>query len=78
LTIEQAQIRWGDDGPRPPKSRGPQFDPFFKEHLETHGNKGKGKPSYLSSTICDKLIDLMGETSSSYRTGQFQVLFIDG
>ena len=37
------------------------FDPFLKEHLVKHGNKGKGKPSYISSTVCDEFIALMGD-----------------
>jgi hypothetical protein len=37
------------------------FDPFLKEHLAKHGNKGKGKPSYISSTVCDEFIALMGD-----------------
>uniref|UniRef100_A0A8C5GFL1 TTF-type domain-containing protein n=1 Tax=Gouania willdenowi TaxID=441366 RepID=A0A8C5GFL1_GOUWI len=38
-----------------------QFDPFLKEHLQKYGQKGRGKPSYLSSTICEEFINLMGE-----------------
>ena len=30
-----------------------KFDPFLRNHIETYGNKGKGMPSYLSSTICE-------------------------
>ena len=37
------------------------FDPFLKDHLVKHGNKGKGKPSYLSSTVCEEFIALMGD-----------------
>jgi hypothetical protein len=40
-----------------------QVYPFFKEHLETHGNNGNStrKSSYTSSKICDALIYLMGK-----------------
>lgn len=37
-----------------------QFDPFLKSHLEKRGNQGRGKISYLSSTICDEVIAIMG------------------
>nr|XP_033475584.1 zinc finger MYM-type protein 1-like [Epinephelus lanceolatus] len=38
-----------------------EFDPFLKEHIEKHGNKGRDKPSYLSSTVCEEFISLMGD-----------------
>ena len=38
-----------------------QFDPFLKEHIEKYGQKGRGTTSYLSSTVCEEFIDLMGE-----------------
>ncbi|KAF0759438.1 zinc finger MYM-type protein 1-like, partial [Aphis craccivora] len=37
-----------------------KFDPFLAKHIETHGNKGRGQVSYLSSTICDEFILIMG------------------
>jgi hypothetical protein len=36
-----------------------KFDPFLKSHIEGHGNKGKGYPSYLSKTICNVIIILL-------------------
>jgi hypothetical protein len=39
-----------------------QFDPFFADHLAKHGNPGKGNTSYISSTICDEFVSLMGNT----------------
>jgi len=36
-----------------------EFESFLAEHIKTHGNKGKGSVSYLSTTICDELIQLM-------------------
>lgn len=38
-----------------------KFDPFLKAHIEKYGNAGKGTLSYLSSTTCLELIELMGE-----------------
>ncbi|XP_065650283.1 zinc finger MYM-type protein 1-like [Hydra vulgaris] len=38
-----------------------QFDPFLSQHICTHGNRGRGHTSYLSKTICEELIALMGE-----------------
>ena len=30
-----------------------QYDPFLSSHLAKYGNQGRGRPSYLSSTICE-------------------------
>ena len=38
-----------------------KFDPFLAEHIKSHGQKGRGTTSYLSSTICDEFVELMGE-----------------
>lgn len=37
-----------------------EYDPFLAEHIQKHGNKGRGHISYLSSTICDEFIELIG------------------
>lgn len=37
------------------------FDLFLAEHITTHGNKGKGKVSYFSSTIVGEFIELMSK-----------------
>ncbi|KZS09232.1 Uncharacterized protein APZ42_026597 [Daphnia magna] len=37
-----------------------QFDPFICNHLKEYCNKGKGRSSYLSSTIYEELITIMG------------------
>ena len=37
-----------------------QFDPFLHEHIQKHGNFGKGNASYLSANICEEFICLMG------------------
>ena len=36
-----------------------QFDPFLAEHLDKHGNKGRGHPAYLSPGVCDEFIQCM-------------------
>ncbi|KAK0156468.1 Zinc finger MYM-type protein 1 [Merluccius polli] len=38
-----------------------QFDPFLMDNFQKHGQKGHGSTSYLSSTICEEFIGLMGE-----------------
>ncbi|XP_060846075.1 zinc finger MYM-type protein 1-like [Rhopalosiphum padi] len=40
-----------------------KFDPLMSNHLDEYGNKGRGNVSYLSHTICDKLITLMNKSS---------------
>jgi hypothetical protein len=39
-----------------------QYDTFLAEHIQTHANKGSGHTNYLSSTICDEIIEIMGKT----------------
>ena len=36
-----------------------KFDPFIADHIEKHGKQGRESVSYLSSTICNELIDIM-------------------
>ncbi len=36
------------------------FDDFLSAHIVKHANHGKGSTSYLSSTICDELITMLG------------------
>lgn len=38
-----------------------KFDPFISEHLDKHGNPGKGNVNYLSSTIATELLQLMSD-----------------
>jgi hypothetical protein len=38
-----------------------KYDSFMEEHISKYGQAGRGHASYLSSTICDELIVLMGE-----------------
>lgn len=39
-----------------------EFDPFLKSHIDRYGNPGQGHSSYLSSTICEELLEVMGNT----------------
>ena len=38
-----------------------EYDDFLKQHIQKHANCGSGHTSYLSSTICDELIQMMGK-----------------
>lgn len=38
-----------------------KFDPFMAEHLARFGQKGRGSPSYLSSSIIDEFILLLAD-----------------
>ena len=38
-----------------------EFDPFLDLHIKRYGNKGSGTTSYLSSKICDEMINIMAE-----------------
>ena len=33
-----------------------EYDPFLAQHIEKYGNRGRGNPSYLSSTICVEFV----------------------
>ena len=37
-----------------------QYESFQSSHLAKYGNQGRGRPSYLSSTICEEIIEIMG------------------
>ena len=37
-----------------------EYDPFLSSHIAKYGNQGRGKASYLSSTICEEVIEIMG------------------
>lgn len=38
-----------------------EFDPFLSNHVANYGNSGRGKTSYLSSTICEEFISLIAK-----------------
>lgn len=42
-----------------------EHDPFLSEHIARYGNSGSGLTTYLSSTVCEELITVMGESVSS-------------
>nr|CAH7746205.1 unnamed protein product [Callosobruchus chinensis] len=59
-----------------------EFDPFLSEHIRKYGNPGKGHISYLSSTICDEFIELLGKQVTNYileeaKCSQYFSLIID-
>ena len=49
-----------------------QFDPFISNHIKQFGNKGKGRASYLSSTICEEFIKLIGDKLLSVIIAEIQ------
>lgn len=38
-----------------------KFDPFIAQHIERFGNKGSGSTSYLSKTVYEEFVQLMGK-----------------
>ncbi|XP_074038063.1 zinc finger MYM-type protein 1-like [Leptinotarsa decemlineata] len=59
-----------------------EFDPFLREHIRKYGNPGKGHISYLSSTICDEFIELLGKKVTDYileeaKSSQYFSLIVD-
>ena len=38
-----------------------QFAPFLAEHIQTRCNPGRGNTNYLSSTICDEFMMMLGD-----------------
>ena len=38
-----------------------EYDDFLKEHIFKYGNYGRGHVNYLPSTICEKIIELLGK-----------------
>ena len=38
-----------------------KFDPFLQQHINQNANKGRGSHFYLSKTVCDEFIQLMGK-----------------
>ena len=41
-----------------------KFDPCLAQHIAKYSGAGKGVASYLSKTICEELIQLMGKNLS--------------
>ena len=38
-------------------------DPFLCQHIQLHANRGKGHTSYLSKTICEEIVKIMGKAA---------------
>ena len=38
-----------------------QYDDFLAQHIKTEANRGKGHTNYLSSTLMEEVISIMGE-----------------
>lgn len=38
-----------------------EYDDFLKNHIKQHGNRGSGHTNYLSSTICEQFVELVGK-----------------
>lgn len=49
-----------------------QFDPFLAEHMKKYANRGRGSTSYLSNTICEEFIALMGQRIQAEIINQVQ------
>lgn len=59
-----------------------EFDPFLASHIERFGNQGSGSTSYLSKTVCDEFILLMGhkvlkQIGDEIRRAKYFSLIID-
>ena len=39
-----------------------EYDAFIAQHIQQHANRGRGHTNYLSSTTCEELIGLLGES----------------
>ena len=49
-----------------------QYDTFIAEHLNKYASKGRGHVSYVSSTICEEMIELMGKRVMSVIVAEIQ------
>ncbi|XP_065650488.1 uncharacterized protein LOC136078633 [Hydra vulgaris] len=59
-----------------------KFDPFIAQHIEKYGNRGKGTPSYLSSTIYEELLllmknDIIKITLKELKAAKYYSLIVD-
>lgn len=50
-----------------------EFDPFLSKNIADHGNMGRGKINYLSSTICEQFIALMADKVLTKILGEIMV-----
>lgn len=59
-----------------------KFDPFLQEHIKKYGNAGRGSLSYLSPTICEEFIKIMGKKVlefiiSEIKTAKYYSISVD-
>lgn len=59
-----------------------EYDDFLKKHIQKHANCGSGHANYLSSTICEEFIELMGrrvllEISSRIKKSRYYSISLD-
>lgn len=38
-----------------------EYDEFLRQHIKTHGNRGKGHTNYLSATICEEVLNIIAK-----------------
>ena len=38
-----------------------EYDEFLRDHIKAHGNRGSGHTNYLSSTICEEVVQIIGK-----------------
>lgn len=49
-----------------------EYDAFLAKHLQTHGNKGKGKTSYLSANICEEFVELLAKSVLEFMVAELK------
>lgn len=49
-----------------------EYDPFLAKHLQTYGNKGKGKTSYLSANVCDEFVELLAKSVVQFMVNELK------
>ena len=59
-----------------------KFDLFMAEHIKAHADKGKGHTSYLSKTICEEFINLIGSSVHDsviceLKNSKYYTIFLD-
>ena len=58
------------------------YDDFLKKHIQEHANRGSGHINYLSSTICEQIIEMMdtrvlGEIVSRIKKSLYYSISLD-
>lgn len=49
-----------------------QYDPFLATHIKEHANKGSGHTNYLSSSVYEEIVNLMGESVQNEIIGRIK------